>query len=602
MAAKSPLAKTNYLSKDYPTLREELLAKIPLITKGRWTNLQESDPGITLLELYGSMIDNLLFYMDMQGQNFNLETARDRADVIRLLRLIGYEINGVTAAIGTVTLKVSSSDTPIYPVTVTKGTQVSAQGLGKSIEFITQSTVTLSGPTDTKTIQVVQGITQTNSFISDGSPTQKFALPGTELDKKTVAVLVDSDLNDNDPGETWTLVSSFYKSNAEDKHFKVQIDENSKVFVVFGDGKFGAIPPNNAKVTMSIIRSIGADGNVGKNAITRVTSGVPLVKDAKNNKATLTVVSSSATSGGSDVETIEQAKQTALGLLYGLNRAMGRPDFVALMDSIPSVAKSISWGEAEEANPDYRLMNTVRCSFFVKQFSDMFYNPDSRASYRSLRDNQVRSLLTPRMPVGLRLSFIDPVLTGIFTSIQVGIDLNNFDPNLIIDQIKFNILDAYDIDNVNFGQDVRISNILSLVNSVEGVSWAKIVRLHTTPPSISPDPAPNPPLDLLLEKWKIPSFADTQTVADPTAPTTVATPHIQATAPISSFIGVNDITIINPDTQSDILTNAFTYFPGSNLNHITVTYSGVIDQPSPQGGIYGHPSPETDFTTFNSLE
>jgi len=603
MATKPPLAKTNYLAKDYPAIREEILAKIPQITEGRWTNLQESDPGITLLELYASMADNLLFYLDMQGQNFNLETARDRADVIRLLRLIGYEINGVTAATGTVTLRVASDSTPIYPVTVSKGTQVSAQGLGRGIEFITTSeNVNLTGPTDTKTLKVVQGVSQQRSFVSDGTPAQKFILSGDDLDKKTVSVLVDTDPSDFDPGELWTLVTSFYYSNSNSKHFKVQLDENSKVFVLFGDGKFGAVPPTNAKITMSAIKTIGADGNIGKNAIKRVTSGVPLVRDAKNNRVGLQVVSSSATSGGANVETIEQAKETALGILYGLNRAMSRPDFVAIMNSIPSVSKSIAWGEAEELNPDFRLQNLVRCSFFVKQFADMYYNPASRGSYRALRDNQIRLLLTPKMPVGLRLSFIDPVVVGIFASIEVGIDLTQYDPNIVIDQIKFNILSAYNIDSVEFGQDVRLSRLLSLVNEVEGVSWAKIIRLHTTQPGIAPDPAPNPPLDILLEKWKIPSFDDSQVLSDPTVPTSVATPHLKATVPVSSYVGLNAILVINPDNQTALLANAFTYFPGANLNHLTITVSGITDFPSPQGGTYGHPSPENDLTTFSALE
>ena len=206
-----------------------------------------------------------------------------------------------------------------------------------------------------------------------------------------------------------------------------------------------------------------------------------------------------------------------------------------------------------------------------------------------------------RMPITTRLVFIDPIFVDIFVSLTIGVDTTKYDPNVVMDQIRYNILNYYDINSVTFGQDIRISNILALTNAIDGVSWAQVTRLHTTPPSLTQDTAPNPPLDIELEKWKLPSFVD-MPLATNVANPSVSPPYVQGVTPISFNIGQNDIKVINPDQQVDILTGAYTYFPGSNLQHITISYTSTVDGPTPQGGYFGNPIPESDFTTYSSLE
>lgn len=596
--------KKNYTSKDFVTLREELIALLPIVTKGKWSDISEGDAGIALLEAFLSGVDNLLFYLDQQSLEMNLETAKQRESVIRLLNLIGYQINGVSASKGNATLQVAPGESPIYPVTISKGTQLTAKGSGKTLSFTTLGSASLVGPTDTKTMSVVQGVLNNTSFISDGASGQKFLIDTEKVDKNNLSVYIDEDPNDSVQAVAWEQVSSFYNSTDTSTHYRVTVDANSRITLVFGDGKFGKIPEVNSIINVFYVVTDGIDGNVGRNAITTVSSGVPLVVDAKGNSVKLRVVASEATAGGDDIETIEHAKTTATGLLFGLNKALSRGDYEALMNSIPGVTKAIAWGENEEANPDYRLLNKVRVSFFVKQFQDMFYNPASRASYRSLRDNQVRVLLTARMPLTTRLAFIDPVLQDIFVTVTVGLDLNKYDPNIVLDQIRFSILDAYDIENVNFGQDIRISNLQAIINSIPGVAWSKISRLHTSPPTESPDTAPDPPLDVILEKWKIPTFLDTPISANNITSDAVNPPYIKVVLPepFTTTIGQQTATVVNPDSQSDILANAISLFPGSNLQHILINYTGITDEPSPSGGFYGSPDRESDYTTFSAIE
>lgn len=599
-----PLPTTlNYVNKEYASIREELLKQISIITKGRYTNLNESDPGIAVIETYMSMVDNMLFYQDMMIQELYLPTARQRRNVINLVRLIGYEFRGTAAATANVVFKVTPGTYPIYPVYIAKGTQVAATSIttNKQVVFTTTDNGIINSSSETTLVPVIQGVETNDTFTSDGSATFKVRLSSSSVEKTSIVVKVDESNTGSSGAPTWQVVDTFYNTSFADTVYKVEVDEFSKVSIIFGDGTFGKIPNINAKIYVTYTNTDGSVGNVGVNSITSVLSGYPLIYDKANNPAQLTIDSSTAAAGGQDIETIEEAKEAAVGQLFAQKRALTRDDFRVITDALAGVDKSIAWGEAEEENPDYRLMNLVRLTFFSKQFADMYYNTASMSSYKSLRDTKVKPTLLNKVPITTKLTFIDPIITDVFMWVHIGVNISQFDPTVVADNVKTALLNKYSFDNTEFGQDVRLSDIYKTASSVEGVAWVRINRLHTTPTEAIPDTAPVPPVDLILEKWKLPTVVDISISANevtPDVPTTL--PYLEVTLPVGWTLGVNNITVVNPDVQSDIGTNAFTYYPSSDMKHIMVTYSEAYDGPNSAGGFYGMPSGMNDSYIFVS--
>lgn len=608
-----PLPVTlNHVNKEYATIREQLLKQVGIITKGRYTNLNESDPGIAIIELYMSMVDNMLFYQDMMIQELYLATARQRRNVINLVRLIGYEFRGTSAATGTVTFNITPGTYPVYPVTIDKGTQVAASSLTTNAQvlFTTTEKGVINSFSETKLIPVIQGYYSRDTFSADGVSSFKVKLASNNVEKTSIVVKVDESNSGYTNSPTWSIVDSFYEAVSTSTFYKVEVDEFSTISVIFGDGTFGRTPTLGAKVYIDYIITDGSIGNVGVNSITKVISGYPLIFDRASSPAQVTIKLSTATAGGQDTETIEEAKEAAVGQLFSQKRALTREDFKFLTEALANVDKAVAWGEAEEENPDYRLMNLVRLTFFSKQFADMYYNASSLSSYKSLRDRLVRPTLLNKVPITTKLSFIDPVIVDVFMWLHIGVNTSVFDPTIVADNVKSALLDKYSYDNVNFGEDVRLSDIYKTASDVTGVSWVRINRLHTTPSSINTtvpsgttiiDTAPVPPVDIILEKWKLPTVTDTSikpnftTVA---APTTL--PYLMITLPESFSIGINDITVSNPDLQSDIAPNSFTYYPSSDLSHIIVTYTEAYDGPNSAGGFYGLPVGQNDSYIFAS--
>ena len=81
----------DYTKKDYPSLRDELLAlareRLP-----EWTDHSPNDLGVVLVELFSHLGDIFLYYQDRIANESYLDTAVERLSVINLLRLIGYEL------------------------------------------------------------------------------------------------------------------------------------------------------------------------------------------------------------------------------------------------------------------------------------------------------------------------------------------------------------------------------------------------------------------------------------------------------------------------------------------------------------------------------
>src|SRR5437764_2302692 len=76
----------------YDDLKREALARIPVHTPA-WTNFYESDPGVTLIELFAFVTENLLY-------RSNQIPDRNRR---KFLQLLGVQLQAATSARGLVT-------------------------------------------------------------------------------------------------------------------------------------------------------------------------------------------------------------------------------------------------------------------------------------------------------------------------------------------------------------------------------------------------------------------------------------------------------------------------------------------------------------------
>lgn len=88
----------NYLAKDFGSLRAELLQYARLYFPDKIQDFSEASVGGMLIDLVAYIGDQTSFYLDHQFNELGLDTAVERRNVERLIRLAGVKIKGASPA------------------------------------------------------------------------------------------------------------------------------------------------------------------------------------------------------------------------------------------------------------------------------------------------------------------------------------------------------------------------------------------------------------------------------------------------------------------------------------------------------------------------
>src|ERR1044072_2932396 len=108
-----PLVIPTLDDRKYQELLDEALARIPVHTP-EWTNFNRSDPGVTLIEIFAFMTENLLY-------RSNQIPERNRK---KFLKLLGIPLQAASSAQGLVTF--TNERGPLETITLNAGLEVRA--------------------------------------------------------------------------------------------------------------------------------------------------------------------------------------------------------------------------------------------------------------------------------------------------------------------------------------------------------------------------------------------------------------------------------------------------------------------------------------------
>ena len=183
-------ASIGYINKDYESIRQDLLAKIPQLTD-RWTDFNHSDLGVVLLDLFCGVGDMLAYYLDAQAAEAFLPTARQRQNVINLCKLIGYRLDSPVASTTTLRFRLSA---PLgKDLTIPAGTACRALLSDGEADFETVEDGLLPRGLLSVDIPARQGVRRTETFTSTGLPFQRIRLTGDVIAQGTITVSLGDD-------------------------------------------------------------------------------------------------------------------------------------------------------------------------------------------------------------------------------------------------------------------------------------------------------------------------------------------------------------------------------------------------------------------------
>lgn len=160
----------SYTNRDIVSIRKELINTIPKLTD-KWTDFNESDLGITLIELMAGVQDMQNFYLDTQAFETYLDTAVQDKNVRALLRSMNYRIPLAKSSECKVRVVFVNNDS--REITIPKYASFTSSINSSVVNFVAKETITKSGSFDYIDIPVMEGIARTVTWSKDDLTSNK---------------------------------------------------------------------------------------------------------------------------------------------------------------------------------------------------------------------------------------------------------------------------------------------------------------------------------------------------------------------------------------------------------------------------------------------
>ncbi len=459
----------DYMARDYESLLKAMRDQIPYKLP-EWKDYQsEADFGNVLLELFAHMGDIISYYQDRVANESFLGSAKNRRSIIHHLRLIGYKLS--TAAPASCNLRLIVPAHYIDLITIKKGDAFAtkSQKDKPSVRFeytrnedLVIDCSKLNWDSEKKEryfdgIPVEEGRLIKDEILgtSDGTINQSFtlahsglilrSLPGKGQEANKDIILIT---RLGESIQEWILQESLAFSREDQKDFTIEIDEEDRATVFFGDGAFGAIPPAGSEIVATYRVGGGIRGNVPKESICSIVDAPQLAYIGAKVK------NPDAATGGAERESIEHAVMHAPKVFRSLKRAVTADDYEALALDFKGVGKV----RAEATN-----WNVVT----------LFVAPEGGGYVSDVLRANLIAYFEDKRPVTTIIEVEDVDYIKIYITAEVGIS-RYYSEAYIKDKVLEAGRSLLAFDNVDFAVTVYLSKFYEAIEDIEGVEYVNI--------------------------------------------------------------------------------------------------------------------------------
>lgn len=356
--------------------------------------------------------------------------------------------------------------------------------------------------------RIAQGTITTNENIgtSAGTSNQLFTLMKKNVDVDSITIQVqEGPISGGVPGlVTYQYVNNLSSANYLDKVFTARVKSDGYTQILFGNGFNGVIPTTNANIFASYRTTDGSVGNLVANSI-KFINGF--------SSSYVNIVSSSATSGGSDMESINSIKNNVSRLYRTQDRAVSLQDYKDLCLQIPGVSK---------ATAVYNSSTKSVTLYPVPHQTDYPPLPVLVAGSGKVvveipttMVESVEAYFKTRSMIGVSAQVVDPVDIGSIqnyiecTPIYVGMKVyvrDNYVQSWVKKDVDSAIRELLQFSNVFFGQKITAGEVYRAALTVNGVDYVELTTLSTT---YDNDPTTIGTVgDITVDSTKLPCFTN----------------------------------------------------------------------------------------------
>jgi uncharacterized phage protein gp47/JayE len=448
------IPQVDYTSRDYASIREDLLNLIPLYAP-EWTSRDSADFGIILLEMFSYMGDLLNYYIDRAANESFLTTASQRESVLRIATILGYFPTNSVPATSSLTFSNSTSAAIVVPALTQVASTTVVNGVNTQIIFETDAAVTVpatvGSTTGQATVLSTEGVTISNEIVgnSDGTSDQRFVLLNTPVISNSISVTVNDTV--------YNSVPYIIDAAGIDPVFYSSTDAEETTSIVFGDGVSGRIPPANSQIIVTYRVGGGVQGNVNANTLTNILT---------NFSPGLSVNNTTRASGGADLESTDSIRVNAPSSIRAVNRAVSLRDYGDLAVQVPGVAKAIATSEV------YTNVN-----LYIAPYGDPGADGEGDLTpvFNQL-SNRIGQFFIDKTPPNVSLTLLPPTFVDVNITANIQA-LPQYRQSVVKRNAETALAEILSFDNVNFADRISLHYVIEALAGASGVSYSNVTLL-----------------------------------------------------------------------------------------------------------------------------
>ena len=350
------ISNLSYTNKDFQTIFPELLDFIKTITL-KWdpASSNESDPGVVLLKAMALLTDKLNYNIDKNILECFPQTVTQVKDAWALFSQLGYNMHWYRS---------SETDVSIIWVGEYSDDQITIPRFAQVCDAEMSTIFTLTHPV---TFYSSANRNSVQGHVIEGSIAQVSVNGSTtitldNLDSKNRIFLTDSNVAENgifinnvglENFGDWVRVDNLYIQSTSLKCYKVGVDIVSNlVYVQFPDNIVDMIS-NGLEIRYA--RSLGYDGNIKPYLLSQFYEST--IDGIDVSSTNVRIINYSASTGGEDVETIDEAYKHYLKTCNICDTLVTCDDFKNYLIESPLVSNCI----VTDRNDDFIQSLTVTC-------------------------------------------------------------------------------------------------------------------------------------------------------------------------------------------------------------------------------------------------
>jgi hypothetical protein len=439
-----------------------------------WTDRNPADPGITLLEAFAFLTENMLYRLNrVPSKQF-----------VMLLNLVGVQTRPPSAA--AVELVFSHTGEAAADISIPLGAQV-ATGDGAVVFTVTKA-ATLAKDAQSVSVPAlhVEQVDGELAGIGTGAAAQSFrvkrppiiAPAGDGLDIVVGVEATPEELSDGTPSRgigakayaLWQPLESFADATPDMRAFTVNRADGLIVFSPGGEGStLGKVPPQGREIRAWYRRGGGHAGNVPAGTLTAMKS--PQLKVAVTNPE--------RASGGSDAETTADTVRRGPLELTSMRCAVTARDFERIALTAGGIARARAYAQAQvwrHADPgvvEVLLVPQVNVASLPEEAVTAPVITDHR---RDELLDRAGKLVAERSPLGVRTAMGWTKVRPVSATARVVVTRGE-DTAVMASRLRKALNRLFSpFRDQPFGRELRASDVYEVLLSEPGVRYADQLR------------------------------------------------------------------------------------------------------------------------------